>query len=140
MKFKKSVVFLLFYFLINSIAYSQAKIDFNLLIGKWKFVKFEWPNFVPETAKIRQESSHKFDGTIYNFSKDKHITIIQPNAPKGYTKNLTYTIKGNKVYVLPVGIPKAEPQILEIDFLDKSSLVFYVVGSDPVATFKRVNM
>jgi len=135
---KKIYFIFIFSFLTLTYSFAQSKIDYKLLIGKWKFVKFDWPNFVPDTAKIRKESDRAFRSTVYNFTKDKKLLITQENTPKGYSKNLTYTIKNNKIYMFPVGNDKASPQIIEIEFLDKTYLTFYVEGYDPVGTFKRI--
>jgi len=136
---KKTIGLLVFYLFTLQVSFSQTKIDFNLLVGKWKFVNFEWPNYVPDTAKIIKESNKNFKDAIYSFTKDKRLIITQSYTPKGYSNNLTYTIKDGKVYVLPVSKPKENPQILEIDFLDNTYLKFYVKGFPPVGTFKRIS-
>ena len=138
MNIKKAIGLFVFYLFTIQVSNSQTKIDFKLLAGKWKFVKFEWPNYISDTAKIIKESNKIFHNAIYNFTKDKRLLITQSYTPKGYSTNLTYTIKGNKVYILPVEDPKATPQILEIDVLDNNTLKFYVEGSPPVGTFKRI--
>ncbi|MDI9365866.1 MAG: hypothetical protein QM541_13000 [Flavobacterium sp.] len=138
MTFKKTFCLFILFILTSSITNSQSKIDFSKLVGKWKFVKFDWPNFVPDTARIKKESDKNFKDAVYNFTKDKRLIITQTNVPKGYSTNLTYSVKGEKVYVLPLNNPKAQPQVLEIDLLNESLLKFYVVGMDPVGTFKRV--
>lgn len=139
MTLKKRIAVLVFFVLTSQISYSQSNIHEDLLIGKWKFVKFDWPNFVPDTAKIIKEANKHFKDAIYTFTKDKRLLITQPNGPKGYSTNLIYKIKKDKVYTWPVESPQNEPQILEIDLLDKNYLKFYVKGFDPTVTFKRIS-
>jgi hypothetical protein len=79
---KSLVALLLGVIFTFTVAHGQSKIDSNLLVGKWKFVKFEWPDFVSDTDGVVKQSNKEFQGAVYNFTKDKRLLITQPNGPK----------------------------------------------------------
>jgi hypothetical protein len=121
-----------------TVAHGQSKIDSSLLMGKWKFVKFEWPDIESDTAGVIKRSNKEFKDAVYNFIKDKRLLIIQPNGPKN-PSNLKYSINGVKVYVKPTGAPKSAVQVIVIEALNKEQLRFSVEGSDVVGVFQRIN-
>jgi|LakMenE18May11ns_1017448.scaffolds.fasta_scaffold9848408_2 hypothetical protein len=136
---KLKSIFLLTFLLLNCFGTKgQTKINSELLIGTWKFVRFIWPNFVPENAKIINESNNTFKDATYQFTKDKRLIIIHPNDKIKNNSNLTYVIKANNIYVSPLTNLKGEQLIIEVDILDKKTLQIYVRGFDPVGIFKRV--
>jgi hypothetical protein len=136
---KLKSIFLLTFLLLNCIGTKgQTKINPELLIGTLKFVRFIWPNFIPENAKIKNESYNTFRDATYQFTKDKRLIIIHPNDKLKNNSNLTYVIKENNIYVSPSINLKGDQQIIEVDILNKTTLQIYVRGFDPVGIFKRV--
>ena len=121
-----------------TVAHGQSKIDSSLLVGKWKFVKFELPDGWSDTAGLIDKSNKEFKGAIYNFTKDKRMLITQPNGPKS-PGNLKYSINGVKVYVKPAGAPKSATQVIVIEVLDQEQLRFSVEGSEAVGIFQRIS-
>jgi hypothetical protein len=79
-----------------TIAHGQSKLDSSLLVGKWKFVKFELPGGESDTEGMIEKSNKEFKGAVYNFTKDKRLLITQPNGPKS-PGNLKYSINGSKI-------------------------------------------
>jgi hypothetical protein len=105
----------------------------ELLIGKWQFVKFEWPDSVNPDEKIVIESNKKFKNLIYEFTKDKKF-IMFSDTQEEFNKQTTYTLKDDKRIQLETG-----QQVLLIDHLDRNSFKFYVEGMVPKGIFKRIN-
>jgi hypothetical protein len=121
-----------------TVAHGQSRIDSSLLVGKWKFVKFELPDGWSDTAGLIDKANKEFKGAIYNFTEDKRMLITQPNGPKS-PGNLKYSINGVKVYVKQPGAPKSATQVIVIKILDKKQLKFSVEGSEAVGIFQRIS-
>lgn len=104
----------------------------DLLVGRWLFVRFDWPNFVKPNDPIIAQSNNQFKDMIYIFTKNKIITQ-QKNGPKEANQEMVYTFSKDNKYIQVKG-----ENIAEIDFLDENYLKLYVQGFDPVGVFKRI--
>src|SRR5580704_16006802 len=135
MKFKKRTrkslsIILVFLIGLVSISFAQVK-NSELIIGKWLFVKFEFPKNVPPDDEIVLAANKKFKDVIYNFTKDKKFIMEQKNSSNGFNKQTTYVFEGDKYVKLAVG------QVIRIEYLDANNLRIHVEGFDPIGIFKR---
>jgi hypothetical protein len=138
MKLKSTLIATILVFILSGLR-GQTIINTQLLVGTWKFVRFDWPNFIPETAKIRKESNQIFKDATYQFTKDKKLIVTYPNDRTKSNSGLIYFVKANNIYVRPAGNSKVKPQVIEVDILDKMTLQIYVQGFEPVGIFNRIN-
>ena len=136
---KNKIILTLFVLLIIGLlnGKSQVPVKTNILAGKWGFIRFDWPNFVPDTASVRSKFQREFKGTTYLFTKDKRLIINQPNVATMHNVQLVWALKGEKLYISPTQMTKNK-QIADIDFLDENYLKLYVEGYDPVGVFQRI--
>ena len=105
----------------------------DLIIGKWSFVRFDWPESVPSGAKIIAESTKNFTGVVYVFTKDNKFIMTKKGDSKNWNKTTTYSFsKDNNSVNLAAG------QTMEIRFLSEDTMTIYVKGFDPMGIFRKI--
>ncbi len=113
-------------------------VDFNNLTGRWKFEKFDWPNYLTDTDRVVVNSTIQFKDAVYTFSGKDHFSTYLPNIPKPNRTELKYHVKEGNIYIENPDGPPEEVQKIEVDQLTKKYLRIYIPGYPPVATFKKM--
>src|ERR1700752_1169246 len=103
---------LVFFFVFASFAPASAQSSKypELIVGRWKFESFKFPNFIdPNSAEVkRATAAHK--EVVYIFSADKKFSIEKAGFKQPLQKGIYGFIKNNKSFIVKDTRSKAETE------------------------------
>ena len=110
----------------------------QLIIGKWVFESFRFPNFIdPKSERVRVMTT-AFKGVTYTFTADKKFTVTKAGSSKVLIRGTYRFIKNNHYIMVKYTGANTEEEV-EIDYLTEERLNMYVnENGGPVGYFVRV--